>query len=359
MSELTVAAGKFARLLDYLDKVGLDAGAIAARISLVPAKILALDSEEPLPARQYGRLYQEAAREIQTLGQPIPWAAGLGSEAFELMCRCIISARTLGEALALAERFEKLLYPLIGYNVRLLDEPGAGLAKISYRVKLESGDTVLAPSNWDRAVYRETVARASGLIVWCAFCGWLTGQRMEIREVRVAAPSIGEGYEQSLAQVFHCPVRFDAAENTISFDRKVLERRLVQTGESLTEFLGASVYHLIAVDSEPASTSAAIKSLVSIDLPNGLPSFAAVARTLHMSESSLRRRLQRENTSYQALKDEIRCEVAIDQLLNRNAKVADVAEYLGFTEPSSFVRSFKGWTGQTPNGYRERMQALG
>jgi AraC-like DNA-binding protein len=78
-----------------------------------------------------------------------------------------------------------------------------------------------------------------------------------------------------------------------------------------------------------------------------------------MSESSLRRRLQKENTSYQALKDEIRCEVAIDRLLNHNAKVADVAEYLGFTEPSSFVRSFKGWTGQTPRTYREQFEALG
>ena len=39
--------------------------------------------------------------------------------------------------------------------------------------------------------------------------------------------------------------------------------------------------------------------------------------------------------------------------------VADLADYLGFTEPSSFVRSFKGWTGETPKSYRDKMQALG
>ena len=77
-----------------------------------------------------------------------------------------------------------------------------------------------------------------------------------------------------------------------------------------------------------------------------------------MSESSLRRRLQQEDTSYQAIKDEVRCEVAIDKILNENAKVADVAELLGFTEASSFVRSFKSWTGQTPRAYREKMVAL-
>ena len=80
---------------------------------------------------------------------------------------------------------------------------------------------------------------------------------------------------------------------------------------------------------------------------------------LFMSESSLRRRLQSENTSYQAIKDEVRCEVAIDKLLHEDARVADLAEYLGFTEASSFVRSFKGWTGLTPKSYKDRMQALG
>ena len=359
MSELTVGAGKFARLLDYLDKIGLDADAVAARINLVPQKLLALDGDEPLPALQYSRLYQEAVREMQTLGRPIPWAAGLGSEAFELMCRCIISARTLGEALSIAERYDRLLYPLLGYNVRLLDEFDEAFARLSYRVKLDGDDTVMTPTSWDRSETRETIARASGLIAWGAFCGWLTGQPLEFQRVRIAAPSIGEAYQERLARVFHCDIEFDADETTLSFDRELLARRLVHTPESLAEFLDASVYHLIAVDSQPASTSAAIKSLVTIDLSRGLPSFAAVAKTLHMSESSLRRRLQKEQTSYQALKDEIRCEVAIDQLLNRNAKVADVAEYLGFTEPSSFVRSFKSWTGQTPNGYRERMQALG
>ena len=48
------------------------------------------------------------------------------------------------------------------------------------------------------------------------------------------------------------------------------------------------------------------------------------------------------------IEDGVRCEVAVDKLLNENAKIADLAQYLGFTEPSSFVLSFKGWTGRLP-----------
>jgi AraC-like DNA-binding protein len=359
MREITVAAGKFIRLLDYLDTIGLDSSAVAGSVNIRPARVHALDPEERLPALQYARLYKAAVAELQKLRQPIPWGAGIGTEAFELMCHCIIGSRTLGEALRLAERFDRLVYPIAGYNIRLLEEGDSPSVKLSYRINVQEDDSVLAPSHWDWAGFQATVARASGLEVWHAFCGWLTGRRLEAEEVRVAAPFVSQDYHNALSAVFNCPLFFDAEENTLTFPRKALERRLVHTPDSLAEFLDGIVYHLIAAETAPASTSAAIKSLVSIDMARGMPSFTAVADSLHMSESSLRRRLQKENTSYQALKDEIRCDVAIDKLLNEELSVADLAEYLGFTEPSSFVRSFKGWTGQTPRAYRERIAALG
>jgi len=359
MSEITVGAGKFKRLLDYLQQIGLDPVAIAGSVNIVPQRIMSLDSEEPLPALQYAWLYKAAMVEMQKLGHPIPWAAGIGSEAFELMCRCVITARTLGDALRIAERYDRLLYPLTGYNISLLDEGDSPSVRLSYRINVKEDEPILAPAHWHWSGYQATVARVSGLQVWHAFCGWLTGQPIETEEVKVAAPFLSQEYFEGMTTVFHCPIYFDANETTFRFPRQTLDRRLVHTRDSLAEFLDSIVYHLISAERQPASTSTAIKSLVSIDLPRGMPSFTAVAETLHMSESSLRRRLQKESTSYQALKDEIRCEVAIDKLLNENAKVADLAEYLGFTEPSSFVRSFKSWTGQTPRSYRERIQSLG
>ena len=359
MTEITVAAGKFMRLLDYLETLGMDSSAIAGSVNIRRERIAALAPTERLPALQYSWLYKAAVAELQKLKQPIPWGAGIGTEAFELMCHCIIGCRTLGEALRLAQRYDRLLYPMIGYNMRLLEEGDSPSVKLSYRINLEGNDSTLAPSHWDRADSQVTVARASGLEVWHAFCGWLTGRPLEAEEVRVSGPFVSEDYFEALAAVFNCPLYFDATENTLKFPREALERRVVHTSDSLAEFLDGIVYHLIAAETAPASTSAAIKSLVSIDLARGMPSFTTVAESLHMSESSLRRRLQKENTSYQALKDEIRCEVAIDKLLNENLSVADLSEYLGFTEPSSFVRSFKGWTGQTPKAYRERIVALG
>ncbi|MDH4040168.1 MAG: AraC family transcriptional regulator, partial [Gammaproteobacteria bacterium] len=272
MSEITISAKKFLRLFDYLERIGLDVVAIASVVNLAPDRLAKLDPEQALPAQQYSRLYKEGVLRMQQLKTPLPWAAGLGSEAFELMCHCVITGRTLGDALLLAQRYDRLLFPLLGYSMSLVDEPGQPWVKLSYRTRVDEQDSPLFPRQWDRAESKATVVKASGLLVWHAFCGWLTGRSLEAHELRIAAPFFSQEYYEGLANVFHCPIYFDADENTFSFPRADLDRRVVHSVESLAEFLKNSVYHLIASEKKPASTSAAIKSLVGGEMPNGLPS---------------------------------------------------------------------------------------
>lgn len=359
MAEITVPAKKFMRLLDYMERIGIDAPTLAAKVELRIDRLAALDPEHALPAMHYSRLYKVAAVEMQAMEQRVPWGAGLGSEAFELTCQCMIGGRTLRDALHLAQRLDALLYSHNGYRMCLLEEHESASAKLSYEIDITQASEALIPEDWDRVDSGIAAARASGLIVWHALCGWLIGQTLTDVELRIDAPAVNPEYHDSLSRTIDGPVYFDADENTCSFNRALLDRRIVHTSDSLNDFLKNSVYHIIARGQVSSSTSAAIKSLITIDLPSGMPSFADVASMLYMSESSLRRRLQAEETSYQAIKDEVRCQVAIDKLLHEDARVADLAELLGFTEPGSFVRSFKGWTGFTPKAYKSRVQALG
>lgn len=355
MIDITVPIRKFRRLLDYLERLDIDINAVARAANLSPARLAELPATAELPARQYSRLYKEAIVQIERLNRRIPWAAGVGSEAFELMCHCMIGARTLGDALQLASRYQALTYPLLGYRMHLSE--GDNVAHIRYEVEIAASSS-LVPEHWDRAEYQETVAKASGLVVWHALCGWLTGEAIEISEANVSAPYLNDEYYASMRSVLRADIRFNAPENTLRFPRTQLERRIVHNSDSLREFLDNAVFELISIEREPTSTSAAIRSLIARELPTRLPSFSTISDYLHMSESTLRRRLLRENTSYQTLKDEVRCQIAVDRLLNEDPRVADLAEYLGFTEPSSFIRSFKNWTGDTPTAYREKVLAL-
>lgn len=69
----------------------------------------------------------------------------------------------------------------------------------------------------------------------------------------------------------------------------------------------------------------------------------------HLSPSTFRkgRKLEREGCSYQEIKDEVRRGVAFEQLRLSNASIGDIAEQLGFQEPSAFHRAFKKWTGES------------
>jgi AraC-like DNA-binding protein len=50
----------------------------------------------------------------------------------------------------------------------------------------------------------------------------------------------------------------------------------------------------------------------------------------------------------------LRRELAEHYLLRSDLSVQEIASYLGFSEPRSFHRSFKHWTGMTPGEYREQ-----
>jgi AraC-like DNA-binding protein len=355
--ELLVPIRKFLRLLDYMERIGLDPDAMATALGFSRQQLRSMPRDQQLPGSDYSRMYRDAVRQMETLKRPIPWAAGIGSEAHALMCHSIIACKTLGEALDMAQRFDRLAYPLIGYRMRV--ERTEAQFELHYEVRTESDGGVFAPEDWDRAPHYEAVARASGLLVWYGFCGWLIGRSFDLEQVQIAAPHVSDAYRAGLMDVFHCALEFDSSENKFVAPLEILERRLVHTPGSLDEFLDNAVFGLIALNSKPSSTTAAIRSLIKLDFGEGIPSFEHMASKLHMSESSLRRRLLKEKTSYQNIKDQVRCEIALEYLRREDTSINDLAEFLGFTEPSSFVRSFRGWMGITPRAYRQSLKPAG
>ncbi|MCY1368579.1 HTH-type transcriptional activator RhaR [compost metagenome] len=78
----------------------------------------------------------------------------------------------------------------------------------------------------------------------------------------------------------------------------------------------------------------------------------SVARQLHRSERTLRRHLQRLNTSFQRLLDEVRYDKARQLLIQTDLPIYLIAEQLGYSETASFRHAFQRWSGQSPSLYR-------
>ncbi len=83
------------------------------------------------------------------------------------------------------------------------------------------------------------------------------------------------------------------------------------------------------------------------------PSLEQAAQAFAMSPATLKRKLQKHDTGFQQQVDRVRKHVALYLYQIKGFSNEEVAEYLSFNDAANFRRSFKRWTGSTPNLIRQ------
>lgn len=103
----------------------------------------------------------------------------------------------------------------------------------------------------------------------------------------------------------------------------------------------------------PNTTEAVLRALLNMDLRRC--NVTEVARSMGISSSTLRRRLQADQTSFSFLSDRAR-QYRCEQLLKTQWLPGKcLADQLGYAEPNSFYRAFKRWTGIAFREYKRRL----
>ncbi|MEH6588117.1 MAG: AraC family transcriptional regulator [Halioglobus sp.] len=101
------------------------------------------------------------------------------------------------------------------------------------------------------------------------------------------------------------------------------------------------------------STSRDVVDKIVAHLPDGPPNQQQIAEALHVSNRTLQRKLKDEGTSFMDLLQDTRLQLARKYLRHPNRSVVETAYLLGFSEPSTFSRAFKRWTGTAPADFRD------
>ena len=102
-----------------------------------------------------------------------------------------------------------------------------------------------------------------------------------------------------------------------------------------------------------------VLTLLSRDLLNGeRPDIESIARGLAAGTRKLQYQLKAEGTTYQALFDHVRKEIALEYINKSDVTLYDIAFLLGFSEQSSFNHAFKKWTGSKPTEHRKRITSV-
>ena len=149
-------------------------------------------------------------------------------------------------------------------------------------------------------------------------------------------------------------VAFEAAATAIRFEAGLLQAPVVQDEAALKAFLRAAPQSVFLKYRNEDGWAARVRRRLraAAEGPADWPDFAALAAELGVAETTLRRRLEGEGTSYQAIKDRLRNDAAIDCLCHSALSIDEIAARLGFLETSAFHRAFKRWNGLPPGAYR-------
>ncbi|MEE2651499.1 MAG: AraC family transcriptional regulator [Pseudomonadota bacterium] len=181
----------------------------------------------------------------------------------------------------------------------------------------------------------------------------LTDGAFQTREINLGHPLQGDVAEYE--KHFNCPVHFDAKEQSLVFAADILATPSSHAEPDLLK-LHEKVASKQLERLSRQDVVGDVKQVIAEMLELGQPSLESVAERLGMNERVLRSRLTEAGTSFNQVLADYRCILAKRLLSRTDESIADVVYLTGFSEPSTFYRAFKRWTGLTPIEYRQQKQ---
>jgi AraC-like DNA-binding protein len=313
-------------LLDAIASAGVDLADAAREARVDPA------------ALETGVTFAEAERFIG-----VAWRR-LDDPAFGLRAGCVLrperygisgltamASATFGAALQRKSRYNRLVW---GDSYRIQQDAN------TFTVSTE------APDESNAWAYSKVDMEFASLVTFGRRFAAPEMAPMQV-ELRRPEPSFAALY----SEVFRCPVAFGKPANSLRFSQADARRPLISADHRAAEWLefGARAA-LEAMDD--SRVTARVRAQLERMLQGDEPTLTAVASQLCMSERTLQRRLTGEGQTFRRVLDDMRRDVAQRSLAAGKRNVTELAYLLGFEDSNSFYRSFRRWTGTTPESYR-------
>lgn len=180
---------------------------------------------------------------------------------------------------------------------------------------------------------------------------WLAREEVSLKAVDFAfeRPPFYEDY----ALIFPAPVRFLAPASALHFENSALGPVQIRSTHDLDHFLESAPRDWIFTRSQEHTQSLRVRAYLNHATWEEAH-LSAAARALHMTPRTLIRKLDADGTSFQAIKDGLRRDIAIRRLQVGDSSIEAIAQDVGFSSAASFHKAFHRWTGATPSSYRRR-----
>jgi AraC-like DNA-binding protein len=324
-------------ILAAASSLGLDGARWAARAGVGE---LRGGVDEHITLGQYLGLWDAALAEGRR-DLPLLAATALGTDSFGVIGFSCMTSPTVGAAFLHLARYYRILNSA-GQWTREDDARG----RISLTFELDA----------ERSPARDCAVELA-LAEVVHFARLIAARPVPLVEARLphSAPDDVSGYRR----IFQAPLRWRAPRAALVLERSAFETPLLRADPHLLAYFERQADALAAQHAGDEPMSVEVRRLVMQALPSGPPTVSLVARRLAVSERSLRRRLCEEGTSFQALLEDTRRELAQRYLGDPKLTVSEIAFLCGFSDLSPFQRAFRRWTGTTPRQARAKRASVG
>ncbi|MCF7202944.1 AraC family transcriptional regulator [Pseudomonas oligotrophica] len=200
-------------------------------------------------------------------------------------------------------------------------------------------------------------------VVDTVLAGWLVVLRRLAGQALVPTTVCIEfddpGYAARYEALLGRAVSFTATGNALHLDRATLALRNPEhcpgTWRHLVQLCEAELERL----TRTRSVRERVTRLLGPLLKGQEPTLAQIAARLQMPGWTLRRKLEEEGTSYRAILNETRRDLAMAYIRDTDSAFGEIAWLLGFSSAEAFQRAFRRWSGQTPGDYRRAQRRAG
>ncbi len=168
--------------------------------------------------------------------------------------------------------------------------------------------------------------------------------------LRIPQPSVTERFDK----IFNCPINFNANINALEYKATTLDQPIIHRDSKILENIEGLAKRSLEEYVKERCLSKQIYEFIKREIysSNQVPSLSDTAQLFNVSGRTLQRKLKQESSSYGEILQNIRTEEALRLLKDNKLNINEIAWFLGYVEPSSFIMQFRNWTGKPPSYFR-------
>ncbi|MBK1874145.1 MULTISPECIES: AraC family transcriptional regulator [Marinobacter] len=334
MQELRDAGVMLRLIYEAMKKKGLDTDLVFSRLGVNAEYVYTEQLRTPHSAQMF---FWQAVEDVSGdpdiglhLGQLLPVYKG------QVLEYLFLSSPTFGEGLRRAQNYQRLL---------------SDAANTDFFIEGEEACMVLdTASDEVRRLRHFNECFVQGLLT---FFRSITDN--EFRPSRVEFEHDREEGREYVAELLGCDVVFGADENRLYFPVSLLSHPSPHAEPELLDlherFASEQVARL-----EKKDIVGQVERIIAELLDSGEVTLDSVATRLDIKPRTLRTRLTEAETSFNQVLADFRYRLARQLLATTDESIDEIVYLTGFSEPSTFYRAFKRWSGMTPIEYRKTAQ---